>query len=67
MTAIELTLRCVDHALAELAERAEQMPLADLQGELEDLLAGGRSATGDLIAAVLSREIARRDAEDRDD
>lgn len=66
MNIAAFTISLIDHGLAELAERAEAMPLADLQAELEGLIAGGRSATGDLVAAVLARELTRRDQEARD-
>lgn len=59
------TVSLIDHSLAELAERVETMPLANLQTELEQIVAGGRSATCDLVAAILAREIERRDQEAR--
>lgn len=65
MTATEFTLRLVDHALAELAERVERMPAEEVEDELEQLLAGGRSASGDMVAAILSQEISRRDRDAR--
>lgn len=65
MKVTEFTLRLVDHALAELAERVQRMPARDVEGELEQLLAGGRSASGDLVAAILTREVERRDRDAR--
>lgn len=66
MNVAAFTVSLIDHGLAELAERTEAMPMDQLQAELEDLLAGGRSAAGDLVVAILAREITRRDQESRD-
>ncbi|RWN44771.1 MAG: hypothetical protein EOR96_00035 [Mesorhizobium sp.] len=60
MTPARLAIHLVDHALAELAERAEAMTLDRLEAELGDITAAGRSAAGDLVAAVLDRECRRR-------
>lgn len=65
MTAAAFALRLVDHALAELSERAETLPLDQLRRQLDDIEATGRSATCDLVAAILAREIERRDREAR--
>ncbi|RWQ54341.1 hypothetical protein [Mesorhizobium sp.] len=63
MTAAALAIRLVDHALAELGERAERMPLDRLEAELDAITQAGRSAAGDLVAAVLDRELRRRRSE----
>ncbi|MES0074684.1 hypothetical protein [Mesorhizobium sp. M0058] len=63
MTAAALALRLVDNALAELAERAQEMPSRTLRAELDDIARSGRSAAGDLVAGVLDRELQRRDRE----
>ncbi|TIL59252.1 MAG: hypothetical protein E5Y79_16075 [Mesorhizobium sp.] len=64
MTAAALAIRLVDHALAEFAVRAETMSAERLQAELGDITMSGRSAAGDLVAAVLDRELRRRERED---
>ena len=65
MSPTSFTLRLVEHALAELAERAEAMAYAELIACLADIEAAGRSAAGDLVVAVLDREVQRRDSEAR--
>lgn len=63
MTAASLAVRLVDHALAELAERAERMTDEQLMAEARAIASGGRSAAGDLVVAVLDREQQRRQRE----
>lgn len=65
MNVAAFTISLINHGLAELAERAETMSPADLQAQFDELLAAGRSAAGDLVVAVLAREIERRDQEAR--
>lgn len=65
MSPTTFTLRLVEHALAELAERVEAMPYAELIAALAELEASGRSAAGDLVVSVLDREVQRRDQEAR--
>lgn len=60
MTAVEFTTRLITHALAELAERVERMPDAELAAAMDQVAASGRSSASDLVASILEREHLRR-------
>lgn len=60
MTATELTIRLIDHARTELAERIERMPDVEFLDQHAAIHAEPRSATIDIVAAVFEREYWRR-------
>jgi hypothetical protein len=67
MNAVDFSRRLIEHALAELSERVERMPDVEFIDEHARIHAEPRSQTGDLVAAVLERELWRRWPEGRED
>ncbi len=60
MTPTAFTMRLIESALGEYAERVERMPDAELIAALAEVAASGRSSASDLVGGILEREHRRR-------